>query len=87
MKNIYVCDYCGRDNFKTAEECEQHEKAHRLEELQKKVPGSIICPSCNGDGGYYGNDGCDWNTCYVCGGKGIVIPRSKVEVKVTYEKI
>lgn len=87
MKYVYVCDYCGRDDFKTADECKKHEKAHRLEEKMKKVPGAVICPSCNGEGGYYGNDGCNWRECNLCGGEGVVIPHSEVVEKVTYERI
>lgn len=87
MKHKYVCEYCGKDDFLTREECEKHEKEHKIEEMKSKFPGAIICPSCEGEGGYWGNGGANWRDCHVCGGKGIVIPHEKIETSITYEKI
>ncbi len=80
----YICDFCekGYPNKEDAYKCEQ---SHSIEEKLKLIRGSVICPTCKGQGWYYGNDGCDTRTCYDCNGKGIVIP--VIETRRFYKRI
>lgn len=78
MDTIYKCSTCGEE-FHDPAKCKDHErKAH--------IPlEAIPCPTCHGEGGYEGTDGCDWRQCYTCDGVGKVIPR--IKSGVVYEKI
>lgn len=64
----YVCDEC-REEFFEKDACEHHEKVHELKRKLSHMPaGTVICPTCKGEGGYYGTDGVDWRTCGSCKG-------------------
>ena len=87
MRKIYVCEICGKKDFKTAEECNEHEMQHELEEQLKILPkGAMICPNCKGKGWEYGNDGADVGNCYMCNGKKFIIPKT-IPAKTVYEPI
>ena len=97
IAKTYICDFCGK-SYSTKDkaiECEQsHSIDERLQlisqqflnpELSTPLKEAVVCPTCNGKGYYYGNDGCDVRTCYDCNGKGIVI--SVTEIQRAYKRI
>jgi len=72
----YVCEECEQP-FYSEKACKQHEEEHFIEKLKKSAPDdSIICPTCKGEGSYYGNDGCNYRVCYTCKSKRFVIPET-----------
>lgn len=81
MRIQYVCEQCEKA-FWVKEQCKTHERMHELERKLTHMPGgTVICPSCEGEGGYYGTDGVDWRCCGVCKGSGFA---KKI---VTYEAV
>jgi|LGVE01.1.fsa_nt_gb hypothetical protein len=83
MKKMYKCEVCEKTS-ESSMEIENCEDRHKVDEKRKTMsPEAIECPMCNGVGGYYGNDGCDWRFCGKCDGVGFVIPVNAV----SYQKI
>lgn len=80
----YICDFCKKEYY-TKEAAWKCESSHDIDERLKLIEGSIICPTCNGKGWYYGNDGCDTRTCGTCNGKKIIIP--VIETRRFYKKV
>ena len=76
MIHKYVCSYCGQDDFKTEQECFEHESLHKLTEKLTKIPGSIICPDCSGKGWKYETNSSTAKTCKTCEGEGIILKKN-----------
>ena len=80
----YICDFCGKE-YAERDSAIKCESSHDLEERLELIKDSVICPTCKGQGWYWGNDGCDSRTCYACNGKGIIIP--VIETRKVYKRI
>lgn len=77
MKIIYQCEKCERNDFKTENECREHEMQHGLEEKLKMLPkGSKICPKCSGKGWKREGGREETFQCNVCKGEKFVIPKT-----------
>lgn len=80
----YICDFCSKV-YSTKDKAIECEQSHSIDEKLQLIKDAVLCPTCKGKGYYYGNDGCDVRTCYVCNGKGIVI--SATEIQRVYKRI
>lgn len=69
----YFCDICKKEHNskEAAYRCEQ---SHDVDERLRLIEGSVICPTCHGNGELESNDGCDMRPCYTCDGWKVVIP-------------
>lgn len=83
----YVCEDCSEE-FNNRRDYERHKLEHKLAKKLENAPeGTCVCSECNGEGGDYGTDGCDWKSCSTCGGEGIVIVQHVRKEEVIYKKI